>query len=79
MKTYYPLRAAADFAGVSKRTMYRWIDRGLHTEEYGRIRLQKVDIASRGTCIEETHLKAFVAARDRQLVFQARLHEKFIH
>lgn len=77
MKTYYPMRAAAKYAGVSKRTLYRWINRGLYTEEYGRIRLQSVSIASRGTCVDETHLKAFVAARDSQLLLQAARHDKF--
>lgn len=77
MKTYYPMRAAAKYAGVSRRTLYRWISRGLYTEENGRIRLRTTSIASRGICVEETQLKTFVAARDRQLLLQAARHDKF--
>ena len=78
MKTYYPLRAAARCAGVSMRTIYRWISKGIHTGEYGRIRLRTVSIASHGTCIEESDLKAFIAARDRQQARQSSSHEKFV-
>ena len=75
MKTYYPYRAAAKYAGVSRRTIYRWVSQGYMIGK-GRIRLRAEFIGSR-LCIEERHLNAFLAARRKYLETQRKWHEKF--
>ena len=75
MRTYYPLRAAAKHAGVSKRTVYRWISEGIRVDA-GPIRLKAIRIDGR-ICIEEHRLNAFLGARRRFLKAQDQRHEKF--
>ena len=75
MSTYYPLRAAAKHAGVSKRTIYRWIIEGIMID--GRktyLTSKKID--SR-ICIEEYHLNTFLTARSKFHTSQKQQHEKF--
>jgi len=75
MTTYYPIRAAAKHAGVSRRTIYRWIHDGLRLDNRW-IRLQAVSIDFR-TCIEENQLKSFLTARLKYREEQERRHEQF--
>lgn len=75
MTTYYPLRAAAKYAGVSKRTIRRWISAGFRVDE-GRIHLQSTTVDGR-VCIDELHLDAFLAVRRRFLEALEQKHEKF--
>ncbi|GAI20917.1 unnamed protein product, partial [marine sediment metagenome] len=51
MATYYPIPAAAKHAGVSRRTIDRWIDKGIPIDGV-LVRLQCVTIMYR-RCIEE--------------------------
>lgn len=75
MKIYYPYRAAAKFARVSPRTIYRWATQG-YLIDNGRIFLRTARINSR-LCVEEGQLKAFLSARLRFLENQRKRHEKF--
>lgn len=75
MKTYYPLRAAAKYSGVSTRTIRRWISAGFCVDE-GRIHLQSTTVDGR-LCFEELHLDAFLAVRRRFLEAREQKHEKF--
>jgi len=74
-KTYYPPRAAAEYAGVSCRTIYRWATHGYLVNGH-KIRLKMVAVGYR-LCIEELELKAFVLARSRLLEKRRKYHEKF--
>ena len=75
MTIYYPLRAAAKYAGVSKRTIRRWISAGFRVDE-GRIHLQSTTVDGR-VCIEELQLEAFLTTRCRFLEALEQRHEKF--
>lgn len=75
MKTYYPYRAAAKYANVSPRTIYRWKVDG-YLVSRGRIFLKVASINGR-LCVEEGQLKAFLSARRKFLESKRKRHEKF--
>lgn len=75
MTTYYPLRAAAKYAGVTKRTIYRWMSEGIRVDGAS-IRLKSIRIDGRD-CIEEHQLNTFLSTRLLSLDAQKQQHEKF--
>jgi len=74
MATYYPIPAAAKHAGVSRRTIDRWIDKGIPIDGV-LVRLRCVTIKDR-RCIEEGCLHDFTAARHRYREDQKREHKR---
>jgi len=66
MPTYYRIRGAAMCAGVSRRTIYRWLQGGFAVNGNRRIVLRAVTVSHRH-CIEESYLRAFLAARRKYL------------
>ena len=64
-KTSYSLRAAAEYAGVSKRTISRWIAQGLGSEDHRNL-LPSRRVNGR-PYIRERDLELFLHARSEAI------------
>ena len=60
-KTYYDVKGAAEYAGVSRRTIYVWQNKGVQAEDGGRIWLP-VRIVDGVTQINEIDLDNYLDA-----------------